>query len=79
MGARCDPLKSEADWFLLLSVQCDNEEDYREIKKAQGEKESSSRLTASANSTLSANHCNVNVNRYSRSQEGRRSWRRVWV
>ncbi|XP_059798540.1 AF4/FMR2 family member 3 isoform X1 [Balaenoptera ricei] len=42
--------------------KCDNEEDYREIKKAQGEKESSSRLTASANSTLSANHCNVNVN-----------------
>ncbi|XP_036912675.1 AF4/FMR2 family member 3 isoform X2 [Sturnira hondurensis] len=40
----------------------DNEDDYREIKKAQGEKESSSRLTASANNTLSANHCNMNIN-----------------
>ncbi|KAM5317186.1 AF4/FMR2 family member 3 isoform 9-T10 [Glossophaga mutica] len=43
--------------------KCDNEDDYREIKKAQGEKESSSRLTASANNTLSANHCNMNINR----------------
>ncbi|KAM5317184.1 AF4/FMR2 family member 3 isoform 7-T8 [Glossophaga mutica] len=42
--------------------KCDNEDDYREIKKAQGEKESSSRLTASANNTLSANHCNMNIN-----------------
>ncbi|XP_032508233.1 AF4/FMR2 family member 3 isoform X2 [Phocoena sinus] len=42
--------------------KCDSEDDCREIRKAQGEKESSSRLTASASSTLSANHCNVNVN-----------------
>nr|XP_045375655.1 AF4/FMR2 family member 3 [Camelus bactrianus] len=41
--------------------KCDNEDDYREVKKAQGEKESSSRLTASANGTLSANHCNVSI------------------
>ncbi|XP_045683730.1 AF4/FMR2 family member 3 isoform X2 [Phyllostomus hastatus] len=41
--------------------KCD-EDDYREIKKAQGEKESSSRLTASANNTLSANHCTMNIN-----------------
>ncbi|XP_053520593.1 AF4/FMR2 family member 3 isoform X2 [Artibeus jamaicensis] len=40
----------------------DNEDDYREIKKAQGEKESASRLTASVNNTLSANHCNMNIN-----------------
>ncbi|XP_008575045.1 PREDICTED: AF4/FMR2 family member 3, partial [Galeopterus variegatus] len=42
--------------------KCDNEDDYREIKKAQTEKESSSRLAASANNTLSANPCNMNVN-----------------
>ncbi|XP_023474323.1 AF4/FMR2 family member 3 isoform X2 [Equus przewalskii] len=42
--------------------KCDNEDDYREIKKAQGEKESSSRQTASANSALSANHCNMSIN-----------------
>ncbi|XP_058390447.1 AF4/FMR2 family member 3 isoform X1 [Diceros bicornis minor] len=42
--------------------KCDSEDDYREIKKAQGEKESSSRLTASANNTLSANHCNMSIN-----------------
>ncbi|XP_055256134.1 AF4/FMR2 family member 3 isoform X4 [Moschus berezovskii] len=42
--------------------KCDNEDDYREIKKAPGERESSSRLAASANSTLSANHCSMNIN-----------------
>ncbi|XP_071077621.1 AF4/FMR2 family member 3 isoform X3 [Desmodus rotundus] len=42
--------------------KCDNEDDYREIKKAQGDKESSARLTASASNTLSANHCNMNIN-----------------
>ncbi|XP_045837453.1 AF4/FMR2 family member 3 isoform X6 [Meles meles] len=42
--------------------KCDNEDDYREVKKAQGEKESSSRLTASANNTLPANHCSMNIN-----------------
>ncbi|XP_059747634.1 AF4/FMR2 family member 3 isoform X2 [Bos taurus] len=42
--------------------KCDNEDDYREIKKAPGERESASRLSASANSTLSANHCSMNIN-----------------
>ncbi|MXQ90149.1 hypothetical protein E5288_WYG017385 [Bos mutus] len=42
--------------------KCDNEDDYREIKKAPGERESTSRLSASANSTLSANHCSMNIN-----------------
>ncbi|XP_022371962.1 AF4/FMR2 family member 3 [Enhydra lutris kenyoni] len=42
--------------------KCDNEDDYREVKKAQGEKDSSSRLTASANNTLPANHCSMNIN-----------------
>ncbi|KAM5252540.1 AF4/FMR2 family member 3 isoform 2-T2 [Hipposideros larvatus] len=42
--------------------KCDNEDDYRDVKKAQGDKDSSSRLTASASNTLSANHCNMNVN-----------------
>uniref|UniRef100_H0V7K8 ALF transcription elongation factor 3 n=1 Tax=Cavia porcellus TaxID=10141 RepID=H0V7K8_CAVPO len=41
--------------------KCDTEDDYREIKKAQGEKESSSRLATSTNHTSSTNHCNVNV------------------
>lgn len=72
MGAHYDPLKSKADWLLLISMQCDNEDDYREVKKAQGEKESSSRLTTSANNTLSANHCSMNINRYACSIEGKR-------
>lgn len=70
IGARYDPLKSKADWFLLIPMQCDNEDDYREVKKAQGEKENSSRLTTSANNTLSANHCSMNINRYALSPEG---------
>lgn len=63
MGAHDDPLKAGADWFLLICTQCDNEDDYREVKKAQGEKESSSRLAASASNTVSANPCNMNVSR----------------
>lgn len=69
-GARRGLLKFKADWFSPISMQCDNEDDYREIKKAQGEKESSSRQTASANSALSANHCNMSINRYACSLEG---------
>ncbi|XP_048208352.1 AF4/FMR2 family member 3 isoform X1 [Perognathus longimembris pacificus] len=42
--------------------KCDNEDDYREMKKAQGEKESSLRLSASASNTLSVNHCTMNIN-----------------
>ena len=64
IGAHYNPLKSKVNWFSLISMQCDNEDDYREIKKAQGDKESSARLTASASNTLSANHCNMNINRY---------------
>lgn len=71
MGAHDAPLRSKTDWFLLISTQCDNEDDYRDVKKAQGDKDSSSRLTASASNTLSANHCNMNVNRYAYSLEGR--------
>ncbi|ELK38106.1 AF4/FMR2 family member 3 [Myotis davidii] len=41
--------------------KCDNEDDYREVKKVQGEKESSSRQAASASNTVSANPCNMNV------------------
>ncbi|KAM5227370.1 AF4/FMR2 family member 3 isoform 1-T1 [Ctenodactylus gundi] len=41
--------------------KCDNEDDYREVKKAQGEKDSSSRLAAPTSNTLSASHCNMNV------------------
>lgn len=71
MGAHDVPLRSKADWFLLISTQCDNEDDYRDIKKAQGDKDSSSRLTTSASNALSANHCNMNVNRYACSLEDR--------
>ncbi|XP_054978957.1 AF4/FMR2 family member 3 isoform X3 [Sorex araneus] len=42
--------------------KCDNEDDYREAKKAQGEKEGASRLTTSASNSLSANHCSININ-----------------
>ncbi|KAM6178750.1 AF4/FMR2 family member 3 isoform 1-T1 [Rhynchocyon petersi] len=42
--------------------KCENEDDYREIKKAQVEKDGSSRLSASSNNTVSANHCNININ-----------------
>ncbi|XP_012875189.1 PREDICTED: AF4/FMR2 family member 3 [Dipodomys ordii] len=41
--------------------KCDNEDDYREMKKVQGEKDSCLRLAASANNTLSVNHCNMNI------------------
>lgn len=57
------PSESQVDWHLPLPAQCDNEDDYRDIKKAQGEKESASRLAASANNTLSGSHCNLNINR----------------
>jgi hypothetical protein len=50
-------------WLLLIPIQCDNEDDYREMKKTQGEKESSLRLTTSTTNTLSVNHCNMNINR----------------
>ncbi|XP_075419350.1 AF4/FMR2 family member 3 isoform X1 [Tenrec ecaudatus] len=39
--------------------KCENEDDYRETKKAQSERESSSRLTSS---TVSATHCNMSIN-----------------
>ncbi|CAK6435354.1 unnamed protein product [Pipistrellus nathusii] len=41
--------------------KCDNEDDYREVKKAPGEKDSSSRLATSAGNTVSSNPCNMNV------------------
>ncbi|XP_051060357.1 AF4/FMR2 family member 3 isoform X2 [Phodopus roborovskii] len=42
--------------------KCDNEDDYREIKKVQGEKDSTSRLAISTSNTLSGSHCNMNFN-----------------
>uniref|UniRef100_A0A669QIS2 AF4/FMR2 family member 3 n=1 Tax=Phasianus colchicus TaxID=9054 RepID=A0A669QIS2_PHACC len=42
--------------------KCENEEEYRDIKKTHLERESSSRLAASAHSITTANHCNVNEN-----------------
>lgn len=62
-AAHWHPSESKVDWLLLITTQCDNEDDYREIKKAQGEKESASRLAASTNNTLSGSHCNMNINR----------------
>ncbi|XP_049640996.1 AF4/FMR2 family member 3 [Suncus etruscus] len=41
--------------------KCDNDDDYREVKKATGEKEGSSRL-ATANASLSASHCTMSIN-----------------
>ncbi|XP_025922207.1 AF4/FMR2 family member 3 [Apteryx rowi] len=42
--------------------KCENEEEYRDIKKTHLERESSSRLAASAHSITTANHCNTNEN-----------------
>ncbi|OXB75149.1 UNVERIFIED_CONTAM: hypothetical protein H355_009723 [Colinus virginianus] len=42
--------------------KCENEEEYRDIKKTHLERESSSRLAASAHSIATANHCNMNEN-----------------
>ncbi|KFP32354.1 AF4/FMR2 family member 3, partial [Colius striatus] len=42
--------------------KCENEEECRDIKKTHLERESSSRLAASAHSTTTANHCNMNEN-----------------
>ncbi|XP_009322119.1 PREDICTED: AF4/FMR2 family member 3 [Pygoscelis adeliae] len=42
--------------------KCENEEECRDIKKTHLEREGSSRLTASAHSITTANHCNVNEN-----------------
>ncbi|XP_064358441.1 AF4/FMR2 family member 3 isoform X1 [Dromaius novaehollandiae] len=42
--------------------KCENEEEYREVKKTHLERESSSRLAASAHSITTANHCNMNEN-----------------
>ncbi|NXD07512.1 AFF3 protein, partial [Nothocercus nigrocapillus] len=42
--------------------QCENEEEYRDIKKTHLERESASRLAASAHSITTANHCNMNEN-----------------
>lgn len=70
MQAHYTPLKPIVDWFLLISTQCDNEDDYREMKKAQGEKDSSSRPTTSASNALSANHSSMAINRYAYSLKG---------
>ncbi|XP_076185025.1 AF4/FMR2 family member 3 [Aptenodytes patagonicus] len=42
--------------------KCENEEECRDIKKTHLEREGSSRLTASAHSITTANHCNMNEN-----------------
>ncbi|XP_014748449.1 PREDICTED: AF4/FMR2 family member 3 [Sturnus vulgaris] len=42
--------------------KCENEEECRDIKKTHLERESSSRLAASAQSITTANHCNTNEN-----------------
>ncbi|KFU92474.1 AF4/FMR2 family member 3, partial [Chaetura pelagica] len=42
--------------------KCENEEECRDIKKTHLERESSSRLAASAHSLTTANHCNMNEN-----------------
>lgn len=49
--------------IIFLFIQCENEEECRDIKKTHLERESSSRLAASAHSITTANHCNMNENR----------------
>ncbi|NWY03453.1 AFF3 protein, partial [Nothoprocta ornata] len=42
--------------------KCENDEEYRDIKKTHLERESASRLASSAHSIATANHCNMNEN-----------------
>lgn len=62
-AAHWHPSESKVDQLLLITTQCDNEDDSREMKKAQGEKEGASRLAASTNNALSGSHCNMSINR----------------
>ncbi|XP_061315655.1 AF4/FMR2 family member 3 isoform X4 [Pezoporus flaviventris] len=61
-GSSADPPAEKGLPKSRRKRKCENEEECRDIKKAHLERESSSRLAASAHSIATANHCNMNEN-----------------
>ncbi|XP_028939551.1 AF4/FMR2 family member 3-like, partial [Antrostomus carolinensis] len=61
-GSSADPPAEKGLPKSRRKRKCENEEECRDIKKTHSERESSSRLAASALSTTTANHCNMNEN-----------------
>ncbi|GAB0178897.1 AF4/FMR2 family member 3 [Grus japonensis] len=62
-GSSADPPAEKGLPKSRRKRKCENEEECRDIKKTHLERESSSRLAASAHSITTANHCNMNENR----------------
>uniref|UniRef100_A0A663LVW3 AF4/FMR2 family member 3 n=1 Tax=Athene cunicularia TaxID=194338 RepID=A0A663LVW3_ATHCN len=61
-GSSADPPAEKGLPKSRRKRKCENEEECRDIKKTHLERESSSRLAASAHSITTANHCNMNEN-----------------
>ncbi|KGL91743.1 AF4/FMR2 family member 3, partial [Charadrius vociferus] len=61
-GSSADPPTEKGLPKSRRKRKCENEEECRDIKKTHLERESSSRLAASAHSITTANHCNMNEN-----------------
>uniref|UniRef100_A0A8C4XST7 AF4/FMR2 family member 3 n=1 Tax=Falco tinnunculus TaxID=100819 RepID=A0A8C4XST7_FALTI len=61
-GSSADPPAEKGLPKSRRKRKCENEEECRDIKKTHLERESSSRLAASAQSITAANHCNMNEN-----------------
>ncbi|NXY83973.1 AFF3 protein, partial [Alcedo cyanopectus] len=61
-GSSADPSTEKGLPKSRRKRKCENDEECRDIKKSHLERESSSRLAASAQSITAANHCNMNEN-----------------
>ncbi|NWU66848.1 AFF3 protein, partial [Pterocles burchelli] len=61
-GSSADPPAEKVLPKSRRKRKCENEEECRDIKKTHLERESSSRLAASAHSITTANHCDMNEN-----------------
>ncbi|XP_030310571.1 AF4/FMR2 family member 3 [Calypte anna] len=61
-GSSADPPAEKGLPKSRRKRKCENEEECRDLKKTHLERESSSRLAASAHSITTANHCNMNEN-----------------
>ncbi|XP_061233678.1 AF4/FMR2 family member 3 isoform X4 [Neopsephotus bourkii] len=61
-GSSADPPAEKGLPKSRRKRKCENEEECRDIKKAHLERESSSRLAASAHNIATANHCTMNEN-----------------
>ncbi|KFV10075.1 AF4/FMR2 family member 3, partial [Tauraco erythrolophus] len=61
-GSSADPPAEKGLPKSRRKRKCENEEECRDIKKTHLERESSSRLAASAHSITTANHCSMNEN-----------------